>query len=765
MRLRRFAHVIAVLSFATVAAGTPRLATTAADFHQPGSQPAPATFGDLVPASPLCSQCHGGYRDDAREPYDAWSTSMMAQAARDPLTRAAASIAQQDAATSGETCIRCHSPIGWLNGRSTGGDFGALQPSDLDGITCHVCHRLVDPITRADAPAADAAIVGALAGDRPDGSCRGAPAQSCVADAECGASGPCELRAGQGRFVVDPDDARRGPRSFGLHLHPTTFSPFHQRADACASCHDVSTPTYTRQPDGTYVLNALDAAHPTQDPNAMFPEQRTFSEWRASAFAGDGVVFPDGRFGGTRTATLPNVVAVSSCQDCHMPGVSAEACQQGALRGDSAGHFFAGANTWVLGAVLDEYGSGSGLSGPSVTEARERTAAMLQRAADVDVSQHGYTLTVRVTNQTGHKLPTGYPEGRRLWLTVRFFAGDGTVLLSEDGAYDDATATLDLAHTTKAYETHHEMDAAVGIAADLPEATRFHLVLSNRIASDNRIPPRGFVNAAFDAFGGAPVGATYADGQHWDDTSYVIPLAATRVQVLLRYQTTTREYAEFLRDQSPDASGQNAYDRWVARERSAPVTMVDTTHDLGPICTPEGSSCDDANPCTTGDTCTGGACEGTPVSCPDDGNPCTDDVCVLATGTCGAANTADCDDSDACSAGDRCDAAACDGTLASFDGARCETAAIAAPDVCTPRLSAKLRRFVAQRARAAGRLFKVAAKLSAHGKTRPAVRAIGKAHDLLERIGPKLDTARAAPDCQAELARRIARIATAVPPS
>ena len=41
----------------------------------------------------------------------------------------------------------------------------------------------------------------------------------------------------------------------------------------------------------------------------------------------------------------------------------------------------------------------------------------------------------------------------------------------------------------------------------------------------------------------------YADGQHWDDTTYTIPLTATRVDVLLRYQTTTREYAEFLRDQ------------------------------------------------------------------------------------------------------------------------------------------------------------------------------------------------------------------------
>ena len=43
-----------------------------------------------------------------------------------------------------------------------------------------------------------------------------------------------------------------------------------------------------------------------------------------------------------------------------------------------------------------------------------------------------------MTNNTGHKLPTGYPEGRRMWLNLRAYDDDGE-LIYESGAYDPAT--------------------------------------------------------------------------------------------------------------------------------------------------------------------------------------------------------------------------------------------------------------------------------------------------------------------------------------
>ena len=45
---------------------------------------------------------------------------LMAQAMRDPLFLATMAIANQDAPASGDLCLRCHTPTGWLGGRLIG---------------------------------------------------------------------------------------------------------------------------------------------------------------------------------------------------------------------------------------------------------------------------------------------------------------------------------------------------------------------------------------------------------------------------------------------------------------------------------------------------------------------------------------------------------------------------------------------------------------------------------------------------------------------
>ncbi len=94
-------------AFTITAVAGARVPTTLRDFHQPGTQPLEA--GGVFESSEACVSCHGGY-DPAVEPGGHFQGTMMGQAARDPLFYACLAIAEQDASSSGDLCIRCHSP-------------------------------------------------------------------------------------------------------------------------------------------------------------------------------------------------------------------------------------------------------------------------------------------------------------------------------------------------------------------------------------------------------------------------------------------------------------------------------------------------------------------------------------------------------------------------------------------------------------------------------------------------------------------------------
>ena len=65
------------------------------------------------------------------------------------------------------------------------------------------------------------------------------------------------------------------------------------------------------------------------------------------------------------------------------------------------------------------------------------------------------------------------------------------------------------------------------------------------------------------------------------------------------------------------------------------------------------ADCDDGDNCTT-DVCTENGCTNDPVTCEDDGNPCTDDGCDPDTGCTHTPNNDPCDDGDACTNDDMC---------------------------------------------------------------------------------------------------------------
>src|SRR5262249_5693372 len=119
----------------------------------------------------------------------------------------------------------------------------------------------------------------------------------------------------------------------------------------------------------------------------------------------------------------------------------------------------------------------------------------------------------------------------------------------------------------------------------IPVGPSFHFAANNKWYLDNRIPPRGFTNAGFGAVQAAPVGYAYADGQYWDDTLYAIPAGSASATVTLYYQSTSKEYIDFLN--SGGARGLTAFNQWGATGQSAPFAM-----DSGSIALPCYANCD-----------------------------------------------------------------------------------------------------------------------------------------------------------------------------
>ena len=588
--------------------GQIQIQTTEADFYQPGTQP-PGQFEtfDQIVSSQNCSFCHAEFNVETA-PYDPWVASLMGQSARDPVWHAAITVANKDVKFGAETCIRCHAPGAWLKGKSFNTDFSNIfelfDEDDFDGINCNFCHRAVNPVPCDDPGAPENCYVpgrSALgfppaSGDRDDPFGDAFPDSTIIANLV--ASGDFPQHQSNAQFVIDPLDMRRGPYGpdeidptwYGIHGATNGHyiwlveSPYHRQSAFCGQCHDVSNPLFMKDhATGRYELTQLEdgKSHPTGNPNDMYPEQRTYSEWLISDFAETGVVFEDDRFGGYFPEGADRTIR--SCQDCHMPRQVGAACvfeenPNDPQRYDIGQHSFAGANTWVVGAIKERFealgqdSSITGLTTKRVEAAKARTIQMLKDASDMElaVTSSGL-LRVRIINQTGHKLPTGYPEGRRMWINVRFY-DEGDHLIGESGAYDYATATLD-EHGTKIYEMKAGISPEVAAATNLPVGESFHLALNNVRIFDNRIPARGSTLEELKAIGADAVPVAYPDNQYWDDTEYSMPEGTRSVVATLYYQTSTREYMEFLRDNAEHGLGEVAHDLWVGHGMSAPEPM------------------------------------------------------------------------------------------------------------------------------------------------------------------------------------------------
>jgi hypothetical protein len=529
--------------------------TTLRDMDLSGTQPHEGAILDDPDVS--CGSCHGNY-DTAVEPWYNWRGSMMSQAARDPFFLACMAVAEQDAPSVGDVCIRCHSPGGWQEGRSVDTSGDMLNVKDRHGVQCDFCHRVVDHnYVPGVSPPEDEAVLAGI--------------------------DPLPVAFANGQFVNDPGPAKRGPYADAQAAHQFIYSPIHNSADQCAICHDVSNPVFNHVSGSTYTPNTFDEEHPDMDLRNMFPIERTYSEWSQSEYASTGVYAPE--FAGDKPDGI-----VSTCQDCHMRDVTGKGSNESGspTRSDLGLHDLMGGNTFVPDIIDDYYPDEVDVA--QLQDAKLRARAMLRKAATLDVTPEEFGITVRVTNQTGHKLPSGYPEGRRAWLNVKALDINGEVIY-ESGYYDYADAHLVHDDQAKIYEIHPGLTEGLAGALGLEPGVSFHFVLNDTIYSDNRIPPRGFTNAAFEAIQSAPVHYSYADGQYWDDTSYQLPAATDSAIVTLYYQSTSKEYIEFLRDENTtNSAGQDLYNAWVAQGKNPPELMAQLRVDVDVTVTDAGDA-------------------------------------------------------------------------------------------------------------------------------------------------------------------------------
>lgn len=475
----------------------------------------------------MCSSCHS-YANNmaaAELPPHAPATyfgTLMANAARDPVFWAGVALAAQDHPGETEDCVRCHAPRAFLEGRGSATSVDELIPPDFDSVSCGLCHRSMDD------------------GETPPGNARYVLDDALI-DGEIIRRGP--------RIYDDPEGPPAPPHPV---IQDLEFLP---SSRMCGTCHDVTTER-----------ERVDARGVGMGVN--FNEQRTYSEWLNSAYAEPGPEF-------------------QTCQDCHMKTVEVPAagCQEhenlGHFHDNLRRHLIVGANSQALRIIAD---NSPGADASDIAAVLDYADEFLAEAATLDVEFPAAVdlavgldaLPVRVTNNSGHKLPTGYSEGRVMWLELSAsYAGE---VVWSSGRWDGA-----------AIEDDVQLRTYAGVAERWADGTRNHLLLNDYWREDTRIPPRG-LSPDLDT---DPVGDRYAllpddTWPHYDEHSYAFGPASVvdqtpaddsddqlELRVRLLYLINTPDYLDLLRDDNlSNDAGQAVWDMYEADGGPQPVELA-----------------------------------------------------------------------------------------------------------------------------------------------------------------------------------------------
>ncbi|GAB4257310.1 MAG: hypothetical protein Kow0065_06490 [Methylomicrobium sp.] len=440
---------------------TTKANSNGAFFLPPASSGNPAFTSEHFSGSNNCTMCHNGLTDqngqDASIETD-WSSTMMANSARDPLWKAKVRSELNRnphlADVINDKCTRCHAPMANFEARKKGepleildnGFLNANHPRHdeaLNGVSCTVCHQIKD--------SPDLGTISRFTG----------------------------------KYDIDGSKTIYGPYT-DLFPNPmimnTGYTPVYSQhvssSKLCATCHNLKTPFVDES--GT-VLSTT--------PESEFPEQMPYSEWEHSDFAG---------------------ATPKSCQQCHMSRVNGVPISNRPMwlqrRDNFALHEFVGGNKLMLD-IFNNNKQQLGVLSNNFEETLQKTQARLNNAATIEtVSQalvdNTLDFTLKIHSQTGHKLPSAYPS-RRVVLHVTVKDAQGHVVfesgkINANGSIQGVDADVD----RTVFEPHYDLITSPdqvqvyeAIMGDTNGEVTYTLLRGAQYLKDNRLLPKGFDKA------------------------------------------------------------------------------------------------------------------------------------------------------------------------------------------------------------------------------------------------------------------------------
>lgn len=525
----------------------------------PTTEPAPTAQKGVVLSSfttadftgpGRCAACHITLKDESGADVsmpNMWRSTMMANAARDPVWQAKVSseVARLPQLKSEieKKCTTCHMPMAKTQAVTDGQTVALgdgfydpdhpLHDAAMDGVSCTLCHQVVEE-NLGQAESFSGGYQVDTSTEAPD------------------------------RLIFGPYQQPVAQEMQGVSGFTPVYSTHIGTAEHCGTCHNLFTPYVDAEGK---VLGE-------------FPEQTPYTEWQHSQFGAEN----------------------TSCQSCHMPeaqgGVAISIIPANLEKREPFfQHFFVGGNAFMT-QMLSDNDADIGVTAETThfadTQARvidqiqNQTAELKLEILELEGDL--LTASLRVTALTGHKFPTSFPT-RRAWLHVSVLDSTGKVIFHSGQPNDDGTIAGNAADTDPtAYEPHYDTITQADqvqiyepIMGDSDGKVTYTLLRAGQYLKDNRLLPAGAEKEQLPpeiaVYGEAAGDENFIDGS--DVVTYQVAVKDAQgpftVQAELLYQPLSVPFImDLLKDET---SLTERFGSYYARADKAPllVTSIQAT--------------------------------------------------------------------------------------------------------------------------------------------------------------------------------------------